>query len=236
MPDDDPALRHPDGRGIQNVRGAVERPVDLTLFPADDHVHVAGGRWGRHTCAERDAPYLRLRIADHSNRVRPAHVHHPRRQRAERRLWNDEPMGVRRRLGGRVQPHLPRAAREQEVGPLPVHVIVHPEDDDVVGGHEVHLLPVDQRIGVGDAPVVGIVPEGVLVRDEHVQAGGVRLRDRLERSHERRRDAGDDGLRAAEDEPVARRRVVPGHALCRQRLLDTAHDLSSGEGHQRGLQ
>src|SRR6476659_2035898 len=103
--------------------------------------------------------------------------------------------------------------------------------------HEVDLRLVDQRVGLGDQRVVGVVPVGVLVGNDHVEAALAGPRDRLERPHERRRDAGDDSVWPAELEAVPRRRVTPGDALDRHHGLDPIDDFARGErGHHSGLQ
>ena len=62
-------------------------------------------------------------------------------------------------------------------------------------------------------------------------------RDRFEGTHERRRDAGDDGIGPAELEAVAGRRVAPRNALNRHDGLDPVDDFAGGErSHHSGLQ
>ena len=191
----------------------------------------------RHPRAHGNSADLRVRIADDADGVVAADLLDPRRELAERRLGNDEAVRVRRRFGRRIEADFARGAREREVGPLPVHVIVDPKHDHVVRRHEVNLRLVDERIGFGDHRVVGVIPVRVLVRDDHVEAALAGPRDRLERAHERRCNTGDDGVRSTEFESVARRHVAPGHALNRHNGLDPVDDFAGIErGHYNSLQ
>ena len=122
-----------------------------------------------------------------------------------------------------------RRADVGEVGPLRVHVVVDAEDHDVVLRQELELRLVD-RVRGDDRLVVAIVPERVLVRDDHVQARRGRLADHVERHERGRRDAGDLGVRPAELEGVAIGGVAPRRA---EILLDAIDDLAGLHGHAR---
>ena len=79
-----------------------------------------------------------------------------------------------------------RAAHVGEVRPPIVHVIVHPEDYDVVGGQVVALLAIE-RVRVDDGDVVAIVPERGFVRQDHVQTRGHRALNGVEAVEQRTR-------------------------------------------------
>ena len=199
-------------------------------------IHVCRvDRRRRHARARRDAADLRARIPDDPDGVVAADLLYSRGELSEGRLGNEEPVGVRRRFRHGIEADLARGAREREVRPLPVHMIVDPEDRDVVLRHEVDFRLVDQGVGFRDQRVVRIVPVRVLVRDDHVEAERAGLRDRLERTHEGRGDAGDDRVGSAELEPVTRRPVTPLDALDGHYGLDAVDDLA-GSKHQSGLQ
>ena len=89
-----------------------------------------------------------------------------------------------------------------------MHVIVHAEHDDVVLAHEIDLELV-ARIAAHDRYVVAVVPIRVLVRNDHVAACFDGAPDNVVRAEHGGRDSFDDGVRTAELEGVAVRRIPP---------------------------
>ena len=130
----------------------------------------------------------------------------------------------------RIEADRARRADVGEVRPLRVHVVVDAEDHDVVLREQLELRLVQRVVG-DDGLIVAIVPERVLVRDDHVQPRRARLADHVERHEGGGRDAGDLGVRAARLERVAIGGVAPGHAQVR---LDAVDDLAGL--HRAGLQ
>jgi hypothetical protein len=141
-------------------------------------------------------------------------------------------MRLRRRFVLAVQTQRARRPNVDEVRPLCVHVVVHPEDHDVVLPHEIGFGRV-HWIAVDAGGVVAIVPVSVLVRDDHVEAGGGRLLHNLERAEHRRRDAFYFCLWPAELERVAICCLAPRYAEIR---FDPVDDVACRESHYVGLQ
>src|SRR3954463_595234 len=238
VPENDPAFGHAQRCRVHHVLGAVERPFDLALLAADHHIDIRRvHRWCGHPGTRGNPADLCVRITHDANRVVATTLLDPRGELAKGRLRDDEPMRVRRSLHRWIEANFARRAGKREVRPLAVHMIVDPEHHDVVCGHEVDLRLVDEGVGFRNLRVIRIVPVGVLVRNDHVEAALAGPGDRLERTHERRRDAGDDGVRSAELESIAGGRVIPGNTLHGHHSFDAVDDLAGGErGHYTGLQ
>ena len=194
---------------------------------ADIDVRTVDGRRGIAD-AKLNPADLRVRIADDSKRLCPEPFLKVRCEGPQSCFGNREAMRLGRRFVLTLEAESARSSDIGEVGPLRVHVIVNPENDDVVLRHEVDLRLVHEGVGFRDRRVVRIVPVRVLMRDDQVETQSGGLRDRLERAHEGRRDAADDGIGPAELEPVARRRVAPRHALERHQRLDAVDDFACG--------
>ena len=111
-----------------------------------------------------------------------------------------------------------------------MHMVVIAPDDHVVL-QNVFRLEFVERVFGQVLRIVAVVPEGVLMRDHHVQARGVRAFEHVESRHHRRGDALDGRIRVSDFERVPVGPLVPRCSLV---LSDQLDDFT--RSHQAGLQ